>query len=333
MTTRLIQFMNSAGETRVACVLDTNTVQALDSRSSMSDLALEAIEQEITFSALVAELATGAYLDYAELITSGRVLPPILHPDTAHMLISGTGLTHLGSADTRNAMHAKLKAEDSDLTDSMKMFRMGLEKGKPAAGETGVQPEWFYKGDGSILVAPEKTLPSPAFALDGGEEPEICGIYLVGPDSTPFRIGFALGNEFSDHRMERINYLYLAHSKLRPCAIGPELRIGPLPAHIEGQSRIRRANKIIWEKPFLSGEDNMSHSIANLEAHHFKYRQFLRPGDIHVHFFGTGTLSFADGIETAEGDVFEINAPEFGRPLRNTLGRLEQDPNAVTPLD
>lgn len=35
--------------------------------------------------------------------------------------------------------------------------------------------------------------------------------------------------------------------------------------------------------------------------------------------FGTATLSFADGIETREGDVFEITAEAFGLPLRNTL--------------
>ena len=47
--------------------------------------------------------------------------------------------------------------------------------------------------------------------------------------------------------------------------------------------------------------------------------QFLRPGDVHIHFFGTATLSFADGIATAPGDVFEIEAPGFGLPLRNPL--------------
>jgi hypothetical protein len=40
-----------------------------------------------------------------------------------------------------------------------------------------------------------------------------------------------------------------------------------------------------------------------------------------VYFFGTATLSFADGIETRRGDVFEIEAPPFRLPLRNTLGR------------
>jgi hypothetical protein len=246
------------------------------------------------------------------------MLSPIDHPDTAHLYVTGTGLTHLGSAATRDAMH-QANSGDEELTDSMKMFRMGLEGGKPAKGETGVQPEWFYKGNGDILVAPGRPIPSPAFALDAGEEPEIAGIYIIGADGTPFRLGFTLANEFSDHVTERGNYLWLAHSKLRYCAIGPELRVADLPAHVEGQSRILRDGKTIWEKPFLSGEDNMSHTIANLEHHHFKYDLFRRPGDIHIHMFGTATLSFADGISTRAGDVFEIEAAAFGAPLRNPV--------------
>ena len=78
-------------------------------------------------------------------------------------------------------------------------------------------------------------------------------------------------------------------------------------------SRILRDGKVVWEKPFLSGEDNMSHTIANLEHHHFKYPLFRQPGDVHVHMFGTATLSFADGIKTEPGDVFEI-AEEPVRP-------------------
>jgi len=68
-------------------------------------------------------------------------------------------------------MHAK--AHSADASDSMKMFRMGLEGGKPAAGQVGVQPEWFYKGDGRSIVAPESPLLSPEFAADAGEEPEL----------------------------------------------------------------------------------------------------------------------------------------------------------------
>lgn len=161
----------------------------------------------------------------------------------------------------------------------------------------------------------------PAFAQDGGEEPELAGIYLIGPDGTPHRLGLCLANEFSDHVTERHNYLWLAHSKLRPAALGAELLLGEVPDHIEGTSKIVRGGETLWEKPFLSGEANMSHSLANLEHHHFKYALFRRPGDVHVHFFGTATLSFADGVRTQEGDVFEIAAAPFTLPLANPLAR------------
>ena len=267
----------------------------------------------------IAALGLGAAVDLGAAFEEGRLLPPITHPDPAHLHLTGTGLTHLGSAATRDAMHQKAGAADETLTDSMKMFRMGLEGGKPADGSPGVQPEWFYKGNGATLVPPGGALTSPSFAEDGGEEPEIAGIYVIGDDGTPFRVGFALSNEFSDHVMERRNYLYLAHSKLRPASFGPEIRIGAPPADIRGTSRIRRDGKVIFEKPFLSGEENMSHSFANLEHHHFKYGLFRGPGDIHVHMFGTATLSFADGVRTQAGDEFEIEAAGFGLPLRNSL--------------
>jgi hypothetical protein len=243
---------------------------------------------------------------------------PVSHPDPAHLHLTGTGLTHLGSASARDAMHAKL-ADGETLTDSMKMFRMGLDGGRPAPGEVGAQPEWFYKGNGFAAVAPGAPLLSPGFAEDAGEEPEIAGVYLIGPDGTPWRIGWALGNEFSDHVTERVNYLWLAHSKLRVASFGPEILVGDLPADVRGQSRILRGGAVIWEKPFLSGEANMSHTLANLEHHHFKYPIFCQPGDLHVHFFGTATLSFADGIRTEAGDVFEIESPTFGQPLRNSV--------------
>jgi hypothetical protein len=230
-------------------------------------------------------------------------------------------------------MHKSNQLEaEAPLTDSMKMFRMGLEGGKPAPGEVGVQPEWFYKGNGHTVVAPGQPIPSPAFAKDAGEEPEMAGIYLIGKDGTPYRLGFALGNEFSDHVTERVNYLFLAHSKLRACSFGPELRLGELPRNVSGTSRILRGGKVFWEKPFLSGEDNMSHTIANLEHHHFKYELFRNPGDIHVHMFGTATLSFADGIKTEPGDVFEIEEAQFGLPLRNAVAWEKDKPVVVKQL-
>jgi hypothetical protein len=284
--------------------------------SSTLALATEALALRVTLADL-AEARRGEAIDLAQV----TLLVPIDHPDPAHVLVSGTGLTHLGSAEGRDKMHKAAAA--GQLTDSMRMFLAGMEAGKPADGEAGAVPEWFYKGDGDILVASGQPLQRPVFAGDGGEEPEIAGIYIVGADGAPVRLGFALGNEFSDHVTERQNYLLLAHSKLRQAGLGPELLLGPLPEDVRGTSRILRDGQPIWEKPFLSGEANMSHSIANLEHHHFRYWQFCRPGDLHVHFFGTATLSFSDGIEVQEGDTFELEADAFTLPLRNPLAAAE----------
>ncbi|MFO7649680.1 AraD1 family protein [Halomonas campaniensis] len=313
---RLIQ-CDHQGQVRAALVENDEQVRLLE--DSTYQLARRAIASGQPLAAVVEAALTDTRLDYQSLVDERRLLPPLTHPDPAHCLVTGTGLTHLGSADTRDAMHAQTQVEESQLTDSMRMFRLGLEGGKPERDQEGAQPEWFYKGDGSSVVAPEADIPVPAFAEDAGEEPELAGLYVVADDGTPWRVGHAIGNEFSDHVTERFNYLWLAHSKLRACSFGPELLVGELPAHLEGGSRIVRDGATLWEKPFLTGEANMAHSLANLEHHHFKYANFRRPGDVHVHFFGTATLSFADDIRTRDGDRFEISLPAFGRPLRNPL--------------
>ena len=323
---RIVQFVDAEvvpnqEKRRVGIVRDAGTLDVLAGTQTVYVLAQQAIAQRVSLAALLSSLAVARQADYGALIDAGRLLPPLDHPNPAHLLVTGTGLTHLGSADARDKMHKVVPnlVEAAAMTDSMRMFQIGLEGGKPAPGEVGAQPEWFYKGDGRWIVAPYRPLVSPFFALDGGEEPEIAGVYVIGPDGTPYRLGFALGNEFSDHVMERQNYLYLAHSKLRPCSFGPELLLGDLPRDVRGTSRVLRDERVVWEKPFLSGEDNMSHTVANLEYHHFKYAQFCRPGDAHVHFFGTATLSFADGVRLEPGDEIEIEAPDFGRPLRNRV--------------
>src|SRR5690554_4554471 len=319
---RLIQ-CDHEGEVRAALVENDEQVRLLE--GSTYQLARHALATGQPLAAVVEAALTDIRLDYPSLLDERRLLPPLHHPDPAHCLVTGTGLTHLGSAAARDAMHQTLRqqADAGTLTDSMRMFQWGVEGGIPQPGEPGAQPEWFYKGDGAILAAPGQPLESPEFALDGGEEPELVGLYLIGPDGTPHRLGFAIGNEFSDHVTERQNYLYLAHSKLRTCAVGPELRVGALPPDLRGTSRLYRDGAVVWEKPFLTGEANMCHSLENLEYHHFKYAAHRRPGDVHLHFFGTATLSFADGVRTQPGDEFEIELPGFGAALRNPLRSVD----------
>src|ERR1019366_2783251 len=117
--------------------------------------------------------------------------------------------------ETGNARHvgALMDGETAYKVRSVESTRelalLAVENQQTLEKQIGVQPEWFFKGDGFIMVRPGAPFQVPAFAEDGGEEPEIAGLYVIAPDGAPCRVGYALGNEFSDHVMERRNYLYL----------------------------------------------------------------------------------------------------------------------------
>jgi hypothetical protein len=316
----LVQFEDTRGDRCVGVPSqDGAGLRILNGFSSVYDLVFAALNTGWSLAELAKSQLSERTESYEAVISERRLLVPLDHPDPSRCWVSLTGLTHLGSAKSRDAMHAKLASDPDQLTDSMKMFRLGYERGKPAPGEIGVPPEWAFKGDGQCLVAPERPICSPAFAGDRGEEAEIAGLYVIDPQGAPVRVGFTLGNELSDHMIERQNYLYLAHSKLRECSIGPELFLGELPSNLSGTVRIVRNGKPVWSGNVISGEENMTHTIANLEHHHFKYRMFRRPGDVHVHFFGASVLSCQDGFTAEPNDVVEIECKPFGRPLRNPL--------------
>ena len=263
------------------------------------------------------------------------LLSPFDRNDPYRLLVSGTGLTHLGSMQSRDSMHTEEKSKDSEpLTDSAKMFNMGLEGGKPKKFERGVSPEWFYKGNGNILKGPNDSLEIPEFALDGGEEPEIAACYIVDKNGIPCRIGFTIGNEWSDHETEKINYLYLAPSKLRQCSIGPELITDLEFNDLEISCEISRKHEILYRSGvILSGENNMSHSLNNCEDHHFKYPEHRIPGDSHVHFFGTSKLSFTERKwNFKDGDQIKISCNKFNKPLINTVKKNEKVQTPVTIL-
>ena len=263
-----------------------------------------------------------------------RCALPIDHPDPAHLIVSGTGITHLGSATARDAMHPgrTAGAERGGDSDSMRMFRMGVEGGKPAAGKAGVQPEWFYKGDGSIIVPPGTPLTMPAFAVTGGEEAEIVGVYVVDDHGTPRRIGFVLGNEFSDHGLEEQNYLYAAHSKLRECSMGPELLLGDLPDSVRGLSRVLRARRDAVERRLP--ERRGPHVALDREprAPSFQARDVPPPRIRPLPLLWRGGAELCRRRASEPGDVFKLDVPVFGRPLRNTLRVAEPETVAVEPL-
>src|SRR3954468_24836482 len=168
-TMRLVQMRGSDGERLVVSLSDDGSGRVIQGVTSSYELASRAIAEKLSLEAMTAKLGLGESVDVRAALAAGRVLAPLDHPDPAHLVVTGTGLTHLGSAEGRDAMHKKLSGGEPVLTDSMKMFKHGLEGGKPKPDEEGFQPEWFYKDDGASVVGPEAALASPAFAQDGGE--------------------------------------------------------------------------------------------------------------------------------------------------------------------
>jgi hypothetical protein len=331
---RLVQI--SDGKTRRVALVEEPRLRLLDEFPSVYDLVGAAMESGASLKSLIEKQLGKETLDYDPIYrgeSPWRLLTPIDHPkESACLLVSGTGLTHLGSAKNRQAMHAAGEHE----TDSMKMFRWGVEGGRPAPGRIGVPPEWFFKGNGSILRAQGQPLTTPAYAEDGGEEAEIAGVYIIDRTGQPRRIGMAIGNEFSDHLFERKNYLNLAGSKIRTCALGPEIVIDPAIDSefqtVPGEVSIERGGKVVWSKAIATGEAEMCHNLRNIEHHHFKYETHRRPGDVHVHYFGAHSLSFGDGMRLADGDIMSIRFDGFGRPLRNPLHTVEKSETPVSVL-
>ncbi len=315
---RLIQLRRA--NLRHVAVVEEPKLRLLPDSTSIYALASTAISSGETLSEVVHKRLSDELLDYDPIYegkSEWHVLPAIDHPEEpSRTLISGTGLTHLGSARGRQMMHSTAGEE---LTDSMRMFRWGMEGGRPAPECVGIPPEWFYKGTGTILRAHNEPLDVPAYAEDGGEEAEIAGVYVIGGEGRPYRIGFATGNEFSDHRFEKKNYLNLAGSKLRTCSLGPELRADSEFQSVAVTASIVRDGRELWSKTFRTGEGEMCHSLQNIEHHHFKFEGHRRPGDVHIHYFGTDALSFSDGVQLEDGDVMQVGCEVFGRTLRNPV--------------
>ncbi len=321
MHIKLVQLRGADGQRRVAVVDEPELRLLRKVHDSVFRFASRAIEGGEPVAELIELSLTGEKYFYDD-IYYGRsewvLLPCYDHPDSPmQCIVSGTGLTHRASAQHRQQMH-QVTGEELR-TDSIILYEQGVLGGKPSHGGPGVQPEWFYKGNGTVLRAHGETLEVPVYGEDGGEEAEIAGLYLVNAEGLPVRIGFCQGNEFSDHKMENKNYLYLAPSKLRSCAIGPELVLDPSFADFSGKAAIVRGRDLVWESALQSGEEHMVHSLDNIEFHHFKHVQHCLPGQAHIHFFGTGAFSYGEGISLEEGDVMRVAFNGLGRPLENRI--------------
>lgn len=130
----------------MVALVEEPQLRLLNNFTSIYDLATKAIENGDALTSLVQENLSDISLEYDAVYEGNsewKLLPAFDHPDdVSKLMLAGTGLTHKASAENRDKMHMA-KAE-SELTDSMKIYLMGVEGGHPQKGKIGVQPEWFY---------------------------------------------------------------------------------------------------------------------------------------------------------------------------------------------
>ena len=176
------------------------------------------------FDALVHERAYRRVLEYDAVYrrkSDGDFLSAIDHPsEPSRTARLRNRATHLGSAKDRQAMHA-VAARNYRQHEDVSLGSRGRTPG--GGSRSAFAPEWFYKGKGSFLRAHGEPLVSPPLRRTAVRRRRSPASIIIGEDGQPWRIGMCNGNEFSDHRFEKRNYLNLASSKLRTCSLGPEL--------------------------------------------------------------------------------------------------------------
>ena len=151
-TVRLVQLGSGGGGERCVALVEEPRLRVLVGYASVYELAMAAIARGVSLTTLVEACATGAVVDY-DAVYAGRdrwkLRVPLDHPsEAARCMVSGTGLTHLGSAKNRQKMHSVGEAEVTDSHADVSIRSRGWRGARPAAGKIGVSPEWFFKGTG-----------------------------------------------------------------------------------------------------------------------------------------------------------------------------------------
>jgi hypothetical protein len=300
--TRLVQLDHPGFGRRVALV-DGDDLHLLGTYRSVYQFAQVTLETGHKLRDLLSTDLTGIALAYAPvwaLETEWRFLPSFDHPsETGRCLVSGAGLTHL-----------------------------------PSGTGNGGGPSWFHKGSGVTLYGHGDPLTAPEFATGGAEEAAIAAVYIIDREGVPRRVGLTPGNEFCDPAQAEENpAAHQAHSKIRPCSVGPELWLDAAFDEIRGSVSIRRDGEPVWSAELVTGDRHTCYRLEEIETSLFRHAGHRRPGDVHVHFLGSPASSYAHGVRLQTGDEMIVAWDGFGRPLVNRLQRAPAlSPQSALPL-
>src|SRR5580704_14537258 len=93
---RLAQIIGEDGK-RALVVTARGESRLVKGARTTLQFAEQAIEAQVGLRKLNADRGVGKALDLTAAYKEKRVLAPVDHPDPAHVYVTGTGLTHLGS--------------------------------------------------------------------------------------------------------------------------------------------------------------------------------------------------------------------------------------------
>jgi hypothetical protein len=184
-----------------------------------------------------------------------------------------------------------------------------------------------------VLCGHGDPLTMPAFATGAAEQAGIAAVYVIDREGVPRRVGLTPGNEFCDPAQAEESFTANAHSKLRPCSIGPELWLDATFDEIRGSVSIRRDGQPLWSAEVVTGGRHTRYGLEEIETSLFRHPGHRRPGDVHVHFLGSPAFSYSDGVRLQAGDEMIVSWEGFGRPLVNRVSRAAAlSPAAALPL-
>ncbi len=281
---RLVQYREPGGHRAVA-VMDrappTEARRVQDAENTY-ELALEALETGKSLAETVRLHGTDAVIDLDKVGREGRLLPPIEHPVPTRCWITGSEI---------------------------------------GPGEGQVPLGWFFRGNGATLVGSGQPLQQPDFGMGAAARAAVVGLYIIADDGTPCRLGWALGNDFTDDRVLGLGPAHRAPARLRASAVGPELVFGDLPREITGSVRLRRGSEVVEEVASPWGRRRWGKRWQRWRRTIFGIRCSGGRGTC---IFTSSLAVTARRLATAAqaGDVFEIAAPDFGLPLVSPLAAV-----------
>ena len=315
MIRSLVQFSED-GVRGVAAIAEDGTARRLAGVGGTLALARRAIAERLSCSAELAERFGGRRGGARRSAAAGADRPRGRRPSAGQR--DRPDPSRLGRGAGQDAPRGGGQGS-ADIP--MRMFLMGGEGGKPTGAGGRRAAGMVLQGRRPNHRRARRALAMPRFAQDGGEEPEIAGVYLIDADGAPVRLGYVLATSSPTTSPSAATTCGWRTPSCGPPPWAPSYCWASFPMTSAARAGSCGTASGLGEAVPVRGGQHVPFA-GQPRAPPLQVRRLPPPRRRTRHFFGTATPSFSDGFRTEEGDVFEIEAKPFTLPVRNPLARL-----------